>query len=132
MKFSDTQEAAQAGHAMLDAIEEQDMERLGKLFGSDGRVWRNFDPFPRSFAELRGGLSKMPSFLSSFKYEDRRVMEADGRSIVQTTLNATTKNGRAISMPMLLIVHSDENGIIYVEEYLDTAQMPPSDLTLTD
>jgi len=130
--FSDAHEKAHIGHAVLDAIEEQDMDQLHELFGERGRVWRNFDPVPRSFAELRGGLSKMSSFLTSFKYDDRRLTEAEGCSVIQTTFRARSRSGAEVTMPMLLIVRADDLGIVYVEEYLDTAQMPPSDLTLND
>ena len=114
-------------NTMLDAIEQNDMAKLAASFADDGMVWRNFDPVPRSIQFLIPGLLSMPKFIQDFKYEERTFLPTGAGMVVKTVFRAKTLAGAKVEMPMIFLYTFRGGKIAKVEEYLDTAQMPPND-----
>ncbi len=107
----------------IDAIQRGDIQALKDCYHPDARIWLN------TFGEAvdrDSNVKTLTGFLertSSRDYRDRKVrVTADGY-VQQHVLHATHVSGPLLILPAVLICTVEDNRIIRLEEFFDSAPL---------
>lgn len=96
------------------------------LFSDDATAWHNFDELDLRIAESFGMVAAILAVVPDFRFDERRHHPAAGDvSVAQYILRGTLPDGSQLRIPGCLVAHTEDDRVVRIEEYLDSAQLAP-------
>ncbi|GAB93197.1 nuclear transport factor 2 family protein [Gordonia rhizosphera] len=106
----------------VGAIEQGDIDWVGRHYADEIRVWHNAEDAEQDKATNLEVLANLTRCLTDVRYVDRRVEVFDGGYVQQHTLTALAVDGTALSLPAALVVRLGGGLAVRIDEYLDSAR----------
>lgn len=123
--MSETQAICELATRFFDAIEAGDVHEVEACFASNAVVWHNFDDLEQHWTKIVPTLAGMIERISDRRYSNRRLASFEGGFVQQHLLSGLRKDGVRVSLTAALIAEVRNNRITRIDEYIDSAQIPP-------
>lgn len=119
------QSVLQLAERFMDALERCDVDAVRTVYGSDAKLWHNFDQKFQSVDENLKTLEWLHATLKDVEYQIVRRELIPGGYYQQHVLRGTLKSGESFAMPACAIIKVLDNKIVSLDEYLDFSHTKP-------
>ena len=109
------------GERYMQAVTDCDVEAVRSIYAPDARIWHNFDQAVQSVEDNLRTLQWIHGKLDGIQYEVVRREPIPSGFYQQHILRGKLPSGVEFEMPACAIVKIENDRIVSLDEYLDTA-----------
>ena len=113
------------GERYMRAVSDCDVDSVRDIYAPDARIWHNFDQAQQSVEDNLKTLEWIHGKLSDLEYDIVRREPIPGGFYQQHVLRGKLESGAEFAMPACAIVKIENDKIVSLDEYLDTAHTRP-------
>ena len=107
----------------FDAVTGGDLAAVRATYAPDALIWQAHTQKEQSAAENVAVLGWIKQNIKQFRYEDVRCQVTPTGFVEQHTTCGLSPSGKEFRMPACIVVRVEDERIVRLDEYLDSAQV---------